>query len=505
MADEPGRDAAVPTPPLSRVLTQQDREQALQRFRLLQAGIDEDVPVARIARHVGVAVRTAQRWAQQYRAYGLAGLVRKKRADAGRRRLPADLHVLIEGLALRAPPPSVAAIHRQVTDLARQRGDPVPSYARVYDIVRALDPALISLAHDGAKAYGEKFDLVIRQEAQCPNAVWQADHTLLDLWVRDERDRPVRPWLTVILDDHSRAVAGYALSLDAPSALQTALALRQAIWRKEDASWHVQGIPGRFYTDHGSDFTSRHLEQVAADLRIHLVFSLPGAPRGRGKIERFFATVNQLFLSTLPDYVPAGTAPSGRPPSMTLSALEARLHAFLVEGYNRRPHGETGEPPQERWEAGGFLPRLPESLEQLDLLLLTVARSRRVQRDGIAFLGHRYVDPTLAAYVGEDVTIRYDPRDVAEIRVFHQDLFVCRAICPELAGCTVELKDILRARSARRRQLRAGIAEREAIVDAFLLAHREDAEGEDNAAPPAPDEQTPPLDSGPRLKRYRNE
>ena len=42
------------------------------------------------------------------------------------------------------------------------------------------------------------------------------------------------PWLTVIVDDYSRAIAGYAVGLDAPSAMQTALALRQAIWRKSD-------------------------------------------------------------------------------------------------------------------------------------------------------------------------------------------------------------------------------------------------------------------------------
>ncbi len=53
-----------------------------------------------------------------------------------------------------------------------------------------------------------------------------------------------RPWLTVIEDDHSRAIAGYAVNLDAPSALQTALALRQAIWRKSEPGWHVCGIPG---------------------------------------------------------------------------------------------------------------------------------------------------------------------------------------------------------------------------------------------------------------------
>jgi transposase InsO family protein len=36
----------------------------------------------------------------------------------------------------------------------------------------------------------------------------------------------------VVMDDYSRAIAGYALNLTTPSALQTSLALRQAIWRK---------------------------------------------------------------------------------------------------------------------------------------------------------------------------------------------------------------------------------------------------------------------------------
>jgi Mu transposase, C-terminal len=79
---------------------------------------------------------------------------------------------------------------------------------------------------------------------------------------------------------------------------------------------------------------------------------------------------------------------------------------------------QCGVPPQTRWESDGFLPRLPDSLEQLDLLLLTVAKPRRVHQDGIHFQGFRHIDLTLAAYVGEDVTIRYDPRDMAEVRVY---------------------------------------------------------------------------------------
>ncbi len=61
--------------------------------------------------------------------------------------------------------------------------------------------------------------------------------------------------------------------------------------RKADPRWHVCGIPSTFYTDHGPDFISKHMEQVAADLHMELIFSQVKVPRGRGKIERFFRTV----------------------------------------------------------------------------------------------------------------------------------------------------------------------------------------------------------------------
>lgn len=60
----------------------------------------------------------------------------------------------------------------------------------------------------------------------------QADHTPLDILVLNEKGKPERPWLTIILDNYSRAVAGYFLSFQDPSAIQTSLVLQQAISKK---------------------------------------------------------------------------------------------------------------------------------------------------------------------------------------------------------------------------------------------------------------------------------
>jgi putative transposase len=456
--------------PLLTGLSDEDRVTVLQRYELLRPHIEGGVPLPALVRSNGIPLRTAERWIAQYRAHGLAGLTRKPRRDAGERRLPEQLVRLIEGLALRRPPISIAAVRRQAVAVAIQQGWPIPSYSAVYAVVRKLDPGLVTLAHEGSKAYQERFDLLYRREVERPNEVWLGDHSPIDVWVRGDSGEPIRPWLTVVLDDYSRAVAGYRFSLQGPSVQQTSLALRQAIWRKADPRWHVCGIPDTFYTDNGGDFTSRHLEQVSADLKIELVFSWPGNPRGRGKMERLFRTVDQLFLCTQPGYSPNGLASSDG--LFSVEELDARFLGFLLEDYHRRPHSETGMAPADRWEAGGFLPRMPDSLEQLDLLLLTVAVGRKIHRDGIRFQGLRYLDLTLAAYIGETVTIRYDPRDMAEIRVFHNDQFLCRAICQELAGEEISLKEIIRARSERRRELRTGLRERNALVEALLGIER---------------------------------
>src|SRR4051794_41026188 len=411
------------------------RDRALERFRVLQLHIEDGVSLAAAARAAGTPLRTAQRWLSRYRKGGLRALARDDRADRGQRRaISPALSEFVEGLALARPPLPISAIHREAGKLAVALGEAVPSEDTVWRVVRSIPPGLTTLAHEGAKRYGDRFDIILRREAEVPNALWQADHTKLDLVALRDDGRTDRPWLTVISDDYSRAIAGFAFAFDAPSALRTSLALRQAIWRKAEPYWPICGIPDALYTDNGTDFASKHLEQVAADLKIRLVYSTPGVPRGRGKIERLFETINQLFLCHQPGYLKAGQTRGE--PELNLVALDTAFREFIRD-YNSRLHSETQASPRQRWEQGGFLPRMPDSLEQLDLLLVNVARSRVVHKDGVHFFGYRYIDQTLSAYVGEDVMVRYDPRDVAEIRLFHRGKFLCRAIAPELAGVTV--------------------------------------------------------------------
>ena len=104
------------------------------------------------------------------------GYIAALAAIAGDGTFPPQLTSLIEGLALQKPRRSAAAIHRVARETAQQQGWPEPSYATVHAVVKALDPAMVVLALEGAKAHAQQFDLLHRREADRPNQIWQADH-----------------------------------------------------------------------------------------------------------------------------------------------------------------------------------------------------------------------------------------------------------------------------------------------------------------------------------------
>jgi putative transposase len=84
--------------------------------------------------------------------------------------------------------------------------------------------------------------------------------------------------------------------------------------------------------------------------------------------------------------------------------------------------------------------------------------------------------------------------------VFYQDHFLCRAICAELSDRKVSLREIEKARSERRKQVRAELSTREAMVNRYVEIH--------NAPPPPPktvEVEPAPVEARPRLKRYIND
>jgi putative transposase len=300
--------------------------------------------------------------------------------------------------------------------------------------------------------------------------VWQCDPTKIDVLVVDQAGEVLgRPWLTIIVDTYSRCLMGLHLGFDAPSAQVVGLALRHAILPKQYAAayelqqvWDTYGLAQYLYTDGGKDFRSQHLEQVATELGI--VLCLRRKPSDGGIVERPFGTFNREFFSTLPGYV-SSTVMDRSPQAeteacLTLVQLERLLVRYVVDHYNQMVDARMGNQSRiGRWEAGRMaqLPLLGE--RELDICLLR-RDQRTVYRNGyIQFANLTYQGEHLAAYAGETVILRYDPRDITTIWIYQlqesKEVFLTRA---HAQGLETEVLGYREAQALSRRIRAAGAA-----------------------------------------------
>jgi putative transposase len=156
-------------------------------------------------------------------------------------------------------------------------------------------------------------------------------------------------------------------------------------------------------SDNGSAFVDAALKRAAARLGIKISRSAPGRPEGRGKTERFFGLVRQEFLVEIGD----GSSVAD------LARLNKLFTAWYETVYHTRPHGETGQPPIQRWLAGAPFPapspaRLREAFLWSEWRL--VAKTATIKLFG----GVYETEPALA---GRKVECVFDPFDLSAVEV----------------------------------------------------------------------------------------
>jgi transposase InsO family protein len=100
----------------------------------------------------------------------------------------------------------------------------------------------------------------------------------------------MQAFLHATLDDASRLIphAQFYSSQGLDASLDC---LRQAI--------AARGVPVRLYIDNAKIYRSQQLARIAASLGTLIVHTPPYQPEGRGKIERYFRTVRDQFLTNL--------------------------------------------------------------------------------------------------------------------------------------------------------------------------------------------------------------
>ena len=238
-------------------------------------------------------------------------------------------------------------------------------------------------------------------ETALPNMLWMADMMYGPTIVTDQ-GKVLHTRLFALIDDHSR-ICPYGEYFASEGSDCFMAVLHEAI--------RSRGLPDKLYTDNGKVFLCRHLRIVCANLGIKLSRARPYAAWSKGKIERFFRRVQGQFQQTLIF-----------DPVHSLGELNGRFATWLEGRYHQEEHRGTGEPPACRFMANSAAIRSAPPDEELRRLFLFQDK-RRVRKDATVSVDGKYFELT-PALRGQYVEVRYDPRLLNEIEIWHQERFV---------------------------------------------------------------------------------
>jgi len=177
------------------------------------------------------------------------------------------------------------------------------------------------------------------------------------------------------------------------------------------------GIPEAIYVDNGTQFKSRgermnNFELFCQAYGIKVIYSTPYRPQGKGKIERFFETVENQFIAEIKPKIQEC-------PGYSLNQLNQDLAGYLTTQYHSRIHGGTHEKPMDRFGQGTL--RSPEPpIDVQRFLERTETRTVNKFRE-ISYQGYKIqVDllpksKVIVVDMLETIRIEYQERVIREI------------------------------------------------------------------------------------------
>jgi transposase InsO family protein len=267
-----------------------------------------------VADLIGASLYTVDKWHQMYQEGGPEALLSQS-SSPSTRRICSELERRIETYRRENPE---AGVRRIRDELRREEGLAVSAET----VRRVVNEAGLGNAPPDSK----RRPLQERRfEREVPNAMWQIDIFTFEL------KRMYRVYLVGIIDDHSRYIVSHGLFRQ-----QTADAVLEVV-RGAIGQW---GAPREILSDNGRQFVAwrgkTKFQKVLRRQGVQHVRSAPHHPMTLGKIERFWRTIWDEFLS---DAVFASFADASQ-----------RLSHWIAYYNHQRPHqGIGGACPADRF------------------------------------------------------------------------------------------------------------------------------------------------------------
>ncbi|NCB52446.1 MAG: helix-turn-helix domain-containing protein [Clostridia bacterium] len=405
-------------------------------------------------RHKGldISVDTLYRRYAAYKAGDLDGLVDKRGGwNRGQSAIPEEVwnYFLYAYLDDRQLPISQCyALCKQWTaEFAPELMPAIPSEQSFRRRASRIEESVVTLGRQGAKHYDDRCGPYITRlyDELRANDYWIADNHTLDILSRaeDGSESIHRLSLTAFIDARSGVMTGWNLT-DNPCSQSTLLALRNGILRF--------GIPRKLYVDNGREFLTHDIggtghrtkksqsliedpppvfKRLGIEMTNAIVRNAKAKPIERtfgslkGTISRCFETFTGGTVLEKPESLKY-TLKKGEVP------LDSRLREIIsdmIDGvYNAGAYGGAVKSDQGKSRIDVWNESIAEAgqrmapAEDLALMLMRSTRVQKVGRNGvyITVCGERleYWDTETQLMQGKEVYVRYDPENLATVRIY---------------------------------------------------------------------------------------
>ena len=346
------------------------------------------------SRRKTIRAGTIAQWLYWYRKNGIEGLKPKQRSDRGAlRRVSDNIGKAIIEQRSATPRMPLRLVLRKLQSEKNLPALQVPLSSAYRYLRTHLPKRPVPTTGREQKRFSHRY----------PNDCWQGD-TMHGMYIRDKQDGHSRKtYLIAFLDDATRLITG-ARFFFSETVDHVKEVLREAIM--------TYGVPAKLYLDNGRNFCAEDIEIACAAMRCALIHTTAYYPEGKGKIERFFRTVRDSFIT-------------GLSAVHSLLDLNEAFDAWLQHEYNRRPHsGIDGAVPLDTFlkNAENRLRRLPASIDPAELFCRK--ESRQVTKDATFRINNALYE-TEEHLIGAKINVLFDKDDpLRKVKVFDGQLFV---------------------------------------------------------------------------------
>jgi len=270
---------------------------------------------------------------------------------------------------------------------------------------------------------------------------YSMDHTKLPIRILPTKgEKPIFPWLTVVLDMSTRYILGWIITESDAIIEDNVAVLIEAIMGSEIDGQFFGGKPQFLRTDRGSDFVSKAMVRGLLNEDIGRQFTEPYSSWQNGRVERLHGTIDRDFAPTKPGFVKGGEEQYALRVMRVVTPVESLMTRDDLDisfgqwaaAYNRRPHRALGKrSPLQAWVEDTHPIKVADQ-HQLRLAMMRT-QDRVGQHYGIEFRGRIYAAPRLGGndVLGQTVQVRYHEHRTEYVEIFVNNEWVCTAFASE--------------------------------------------------------------------------